>query len=113
MGYPDRGCGTHTAHPHLGIDPFAIGAEIVLALQTICGRNLDPLDSAVVSVGFINGGSAYNVIPDGLHIGGMSRSFRPEVRDLIERRIGEAARGVAGLDGASAESKYRATLFRP
>jgi hypothetical protein len=47
------------------------------------------------------------------HIGGASRSFRPEVRDLLERRIGEIARGVAGPDGAGAESKYRATLFRP
>ena len=99
--------GTHAAHPHLGVDPFVIGAEIVLALQTIVSRTLDPLDSAVVSVGFVNGGSAYNVIPDGLHIGGTSRSFRPEVRDLIERRIGEIAGGVAALHGASAEVEYR------
>ena len=55
----------------------------------------------------MNGGSAYNVIPDGLHIGGTSRSFRPEVRDLIERRIGEIAGGVAALHGASAEVEYR------
>jgi hippurate hydrolase len=99
--------GTHAAHPHLGIDPFVIGAEIVLALQTIASRNLDPLESAVVSVGFVKGGSAYNVIPDGMHIGGTSRSFRPEVRDLIERRIGEIARGVAALHGATAEIEYR------
>jgi hippurate hydrolase len=99
--------GTHAAHPHLGVDPFVIGAEIVLALQTIASRNLDPLDSAVVSVGFVNGGSAYNVIPDSLHIGGTTRSFRPEVRDLIERRIGEIAQGVAALHGATAETDYR------
>ena len=99
--------GTHAAHPHLGIDPFVIGAEIVLALQTIGSRNLDPLDSGVVSIGFVNGGSTYNVIPDGLHIGGTSRSFRPQVRDLIERRIGEIARGVAALHNASAEVEYR------
>jgi amidohydrolase len=98
--------GTHAAHPHLGADPFVIGAEIVLALQTIASRNLDPLDSAVVSVGFVNGGSAYNVIPDGLHLGGTARSFRPEVRDVIERRIGEIARGVAALHGAAAEIDY-------
>ena len=99
--------GTHAAHPHFGVDAFVIGAEIVLALQTIASRNLDPLDSAVVSVGFVNGGSAYNVIPDGLHIGGTTRSFRPEVRDLIERRIGEIAQGVAALHGATAETDYR------
>jgi amidohydrolase len=99
--------GTHAAHPHLGIDPFVIGAEIVLALQATCGHNLDPLDSAVVSVGFLNGGSAYNVIPDGLHIGGTSRRFRPEVRDRIERRIGDIARGVGARHGSSSESEYR------
>jgi len=99
--------GTHAAHPHLGIDPFVIGAEIVLALQTVVSRTLDPLDPAVVSVGLVNGGSAYNVIPDGLHIGGTSGSFRSEVRDLIERRIGEVARGVAALHGAATEVEYR------
>jgi amidohydrolase len=99
--------GTHAAHPHLGIDPFVIGAQIVLALQTITSRNVDPLDAAVVSVGFIKGGAAYNVIPDDLHIGGTARSFRPEVRDLIEARLGEIARGVAALHGASAEVEYR------
>jgi hippurate hydrolase len=102
-----HGRGTHAAHPHLGIDPFVIGAEIVLALQTIVSRTLDPLDSAVVSVGFVNGGSAYNVIPDTLHIGGTARSFRPEVRDLIERRLGEIARGAAALHDARAEVEYR------
>ncbi len=101
------GHGTHAAHPHLGIDPFVIGAEIVLALQTIASRSIDPLDSAVVSIGFIKGGSAYNVIPDGLHIGGTARSFRPEVQDLIERRIGEIGRGVAAVHGAAAEISYR------
>jgi amidohydrolase len=102
-----RGRGTHAAHPHLGIDPFVIGAQIVLALQTISSRNVDPLDAAVVSVGFIKGGAAYNVIPDDLHIGGTARSFRPEVRDLIEARLGEIARGVAALHGASAGVEYR------
>ena len=102
-----KGRGTHAAHPHLGTDPFVIGAQIVLALQTIGSRNVDPLDSAVVSVGFMRGGSTYNVIPDELHIGGTSRSFRPEVRDLIERRLREIARGVAALHGASAEAQYR------
>jgi amidohydrolase len=101
------GHGTHAAHPHLGIDPFVIGAEIVLALQTIVSRTIDPLDSAVVSVGFMRGGSAYNAIPDGLHIGGTARSFRPQVQDAIERRIREIARGAAVVHGAVAEADYR------
>src|SRR6201997_818565 len=78
-----KGHGPHAAHPHLGIDPFVVGAEIVLALQTIVSRTVDPLDSAVVSIGFVHGGSAYNAIPDGLHIGGTARSFRPEVQAAI------------------------------
>jgi amidohydrolase len=101
------GHGTHAAHPHLGVDPFVVGAEIVLALQTIVSRTVDPLDSAVVSVGFMRGGSAYNVIPDGLHIGGTARSFRPEVQDMIERRIGEIGRGAAIVHGAAADVSYR------
>jgi amidohydrolase len=99
--------GGHAAHPHLGTDAFVIGAHTVLALQTILSRNVDPVDSAVISIGFMRGGSAYNVIPDELHIGGTARSFRPEVRDLIERRIGEVAGGAAALHGATAELNYR------
>jgi hippurate hydrolase len=99
--------GTHAAAPHLGVDPFVIGAEIVLALQTIRSRNLDPIDSAVVSLGFLKGGSTYNVIPGELQIGGTARAFRPAVRDLVERRIGEIARGVAATHGATVEFDYR------
>ena len=102
-----KGRGTHAAHPHSGTDPFIIGAEIVLALQTIASRNVDPLESAVVSIGFMRGGSTYNLIPDEVHIGGTTRSFRPAVQDLIERRLGEIARGVAALHGAEAEVEYR------
>jgi hippurate hydrolase len=61
----------------------------------------------VISIGFMRGGSAYNVIPDELQIGGTVRSFRPEVRDLLERRMGEIVRGTAALHGASAECEYR------
>jgi hippurate hydrolase len=99
--------GGHAAHPHLAIDPFVIGAQIVTALQTIPSRNVDPVDSSVISIGFMKGGSAYNVIPDELHIGGTVRSFRPEVRDLLERRMGEIAHGTATVFGATVEFDYR------
>src|SRR5206468_6838059 len=88
-------------------DPFVIGAHIVLGLQTIPSRNVDPVEAALISLGFIRGGSAYNVIPDELHIGGTVRTFRPQVQDLVERRIGEVARGAAALHGASAEFSFR------
>ena len=99
--------GGHAAYPHLGTDPFVIGAHIVLALQTIPSRNVDPVDPALISIGFMRGGSAYNVIPDELHIGGTVRTFSLEVQDLIERRITEVARGAAALHGATAEIDYR------
>jgi len=102
-----RARGTHAAHPHSGIDPFVIGAQIVLALQTIPSRNVDPIDSAVVSLGFVRGGSAYNVIPDELHLGGTVRTFRTAVQDLVERRIRELAEGTAASHGATAELAYR------
>ena len=101
-----RGRGTHAAHPHTGVDPFVIAAQITLALQTIVSRNKDPIDTAVVSIGFMRGGSAYNVIPDEAVIGGTARAFRPAVRDLIERRIGEIARGTAATLGGNAEIAY-------
>jgi amidohydrolase len=102
-----KGHGGHAAYPHRGIDPFVIGAHIVLALQTIPSRNLDPIDAAVISLGFMRAGSAYNVIPDEMHLGGTVRSFRPEVQDLVERRIGEVAHGAALLHGGTAELAYR------
>jgi hippurate hydrolase len=102
-----EGRGSHAAYPHRGVDPFVIGAELVLALQTIASRNLDPIESGVVSVGFMKGGTTYNVIPDGLLLGGTCRSFRPEVRDLIERRLGELARGIAAAHGATATLDYQ------
>ena len=102
-----EGRGGHAALPHLGRDPFVIGAEIVLALQTIVSRNVDPMESAVVTIGFMKGGTTYNVIPDTLHIGGTARSFLPEVRDLLERRLDELARGIAAAHGAVATLDYR------
>jgi hippurate hydrolase len=102
-----EGLGSHAAHPHLARDPFVIGAEIVLALQSIVSRNVNPVESAVVTIGFMKGGSAYNVIPDALHIGGTARSFRPEVRDLIQHRLEELARGIAAAHGATATMDYR------
>jgi len=102
-----RGKGGHAAHPHYGIDPFVVGAHIVLALQTSPSRNIDPIEAALISIGFIKGGSAYNVIPDELHIGGTVRSFRPEVRDRLEERMSEVAKGAAALHGAEAVCEYR------
>ena len=98
--------GSHGAMPHQGNDPFIIGCQIVLALQTIASRNVDPLDSVVVSVGFMKGGDTFNVIPDEVTIGGTARALVPHVQDMIESRMGEIARGVAQAYGASVDVKY-------
>jgi len=101
------GKGGHAAHPHLSADPLVAGANLVLALQTIVSRNIDPIDSTVVTVGFIKGGSAYNVIPGEVHIGGTTRTTSPENRALVERRIQEICDGVAKMHGVSITVEHR------
>ena len=101
------GKGGHAAHPHLSADPLVAGANLVLALQTIVSRNIDPIDSTVVTVGFIKGGSAYNVIPGEVHIGGTTRTTTPENRALVERRIQEICDGIAKMHGVSIAVEHR------
>ena len=79
----------HAARPHLTIDPIVVGASLVNALQTIVSRNVDPLDSAAVSVTRFHAGTAYNVIPETAEIAGTVRCLSAAVRDLAEKRIGE------------------------
>ena len=98
--------GSHGAMPHQGNDPFIIACQIVLAIQTIASRNVDPLDSVVVSVGFIKGGDTFNVIPDEVQMGGTARALLPHVQDMVEARLGEIARGVASAYGATVDYKY-------
>lgn len=98
--------GSHGAMPHQGNDPFIIACQIVLAIQTIASRNVDPLDSVVVSVGFIKGGDTFNVIPDEVLMGGTARALLPHVQDMVEARLGEIARGVASAYGATVDYKY-------
>jgi len=101
------GKGGHAAHPHLSLDPLVAGANLVLALQTIVSRSIDPIDSTVVTVGFIKGGSAYNVIPGEVHIGGTTRTTSPENRALVERRIQEICDGIAKMHGVSIAVEHR------
>ena len=76
-------------------------------MQTIPSRSIDPIDPVVISVGFMRGGSAYNVIPDELHIGGTVRTFRPEVQDLVEKRMRDVTCRTAEMHGATAEFDFR------
>ncbi len=101
------GRGGHGAQPHLTVDPIAIGAQIVTALQTIVAREVDPTKEAVVTVGAFIAGDASNVIPDTAVMRGTLRSFDPEVRELIGRRVGEIAIGIASGMRADVDYSYQ------
>ncbi len=101
-----RGVGGHGAIPHKAVDAIVAASSIVMALQTIVSRNVDPLHTAIVSVGAFHSGEAPNVLPQEAELRLTVRAFRPEVRDLLEQRIGEIARAQAAVYGATAEVDY-------
>ncbi|ACJ15833.1 bifunctional carboxypeptidase/aminoacylase [Thermococcus onnurineus NA1] len=97
------GKGGHGASPHEAIDPIPIAAETVLALQTIVSRNVNPIETGVVSVTAINGGTTFNVIPEEVTLKGTFRYYKPEVGEMIKKRMAEIIEGVAKTHGARAE----------
>ncbi len=101
-----EGQGGHAARPHKAIDTILVGTAIVGALQQIVSRNVDPVESAVVSITLFQAGNTDNVIPQSALLRGTARSLKPEVRDLLERRVIEIAEGVARLHGAKAKVTY-------
>ena len=102
-----EGKGGHAAFPHLCVDSIFAGAQIVTALQTIVSRNVDPLDSCVVSVARFTAGSNDNVLPQTAELEGTARSLLPATRDLTERRVREIVAGIAAASGISANIDYR------
>lgn len=99
--------GGHGAMPHLSSDPVLASGLFVTALQQIVSRNINPEDIAVVSVGSLQSGFASNVIPTSASLKGTARSFRPEVRHDIEKRIHDIAQGVALATGCTQTIDYR------
>ena len=112
-----RGKGSHGAMPHLGIDPVPVACQMVQAFQTIISRNTKPIDAGVVSVTMIHAGEATNVIPDRCELQGTVRTFKPEVEDLIERRMQQIAHHVSAAHDAQCEfafhRNYPATVNSP
>jgi len=100
------GRGGHAARPQMVVDPVVVAAQIVLALQSIVSRNLDPTDPAVVSCTEITTDGARNAIPGSAVVQGDTRSFRPEVRTLLERRIREICDGICAAYGATSQVTY-------
>jgi amidohydrolase len=103
-----RGTGGHGAFPHLSVDPVVAAAHIVTALQTIASRNVEPVDALVVSICSMATSQigAFNVIPEAVQLIGTVRTFRPQTRDLAEKRVREIAAKVAEAFGARAEVEY-------
>jgi len=101
------GKGSHAAYPHLGIDPIVVASQIVLALQTVASRSVNPLDSVVVTVGHVEAGVAHNVIPDTANLYGTLRTLNDETFEFAVRRIREIVEHTAVAFGAKASVEFK------
>ncbi len=101
-----RGRGGHAAYPHETVDPIVVAAHIVTALQTVVSRNLNPVDTGVVTVGKLQAGSAFNIVPPEAHMEGTIRSFSKPAAKLLPRRVKQIAENTARALGARADVEY-------
>ena len=101
-----QGRGSHAAMPHQGVDPVVVGSHIVLALQTITSRNINPQESLVVSVTQFHAGEAFNIIPDTVTLKGTCRVFNSELQETLPDRIQQIVDGVSSTFGANSELTY-------
>jgi hippurate hydrolase len=106
------GKGAHGARPEASIDPVVVATAIHTALQSIVARNIPPADTAVLSVTRIEGGDAYNVIPQTAWLRGTARTMKRSTMDLLEGNMKRIAAGVAAAFGAEAKVDFR-FLFAP
>jgi hippurate hydrolase len=102
-----EGTGSHAARPHTGVDPVVVASHVVTALQSVVARNVDPIDSAVVSITMIEAGTAENVIPQAVTLRGTLRSLSPEVREMLVERVRAVTESVAVAFGARATVSFR------
>jgi len=100
------GKGAHAARPHEGIDPVVIGAQTIMALQTIASRTIDPLDAVVVSTCMVRAGEAFNIIPQSVGLTGTIRTLSERVREKTHARVRTIAEGTAALFGGLAEASF-------
>ena len=89
-----KGKGGHAARPQDSIDPVVIAANLVTSLQSLVAREVDPVDQAVISMTSIQGGTAYNIIPEAVELKGTLRTFSPHTREYLTERIKRVAKGV-------------------
>ena len=101
-----HGTGAHGAMPHLGVDPILVGSEIIMGLQRIVSRTVDPIKQAVISATKFQSGFTTNVIPETALIAGTTRAFSVKVQDIMEAEIKRVAEGIAQAHGANIEYTY-------
>ncbi|MFC1503288.1 M20 family metallopeptidase [Pseudomonadota bacterium] len=103
-----KGSGGHGAMPHEVTDPMLATSNVIMNLQSIVSRNIHCARAGVVSVGYMNAGNfeSPNIIPAEVQLRGTARAYEPDVRDLIERRIGEVATAAANVHGCEIEYNY-------
>ncbi len=101
-----QGRAGHGSMPHQTVDPILAAAHLVVNLQSIVSRNLDPLEPGVVSLGTIQGGTVYNIIPQEVNLTGTVRSFSSEVQELAQRRLHEITRSTCEAFGARGILQY-------
>jgi len=106
------GKGGHGGMPHQTVDAIVVTAQIVSALQAIVARNIDPIDSAVVTVGKFHAGHTHNVIADTAQIGGTVRYFNPVYRGYFDKRIEQVIAGICQSHGANYQLDY-CSLYPP
>ena len=102
-----KGKQAHGAYPHLAVDPVVMAAEAILEFQTIRSRNVPALEPSVLTVGIVRGGERFNIIPGEVHLEGTVRTYKQEVRELIERRMREILDGIARGNGGTFEMEYQ------
>jgi amidohydrolase len=102
-----EGVGGHAARPQRCIDTTLVGAHIMTALQSVVSRNVDPVESAVISVTTFKAGDAFNVIPQTARLTGTARTLSPQIRDLLEERMKEVVEHTAAAFGAKATLDYQ------
>jgi amidohydrolase len=105
------GKGGHGAAPHQSVDPVVAVAQIITALQTISSRNINPLESAVVSVCKVDAGSAFNIIPQEVSFSGTIRTFKPEVFETVRERFEKIITGIAESMGCDADIQIERVTF--
>jgi len=102
-----KGKQAHGAYPHLAVDPVVMAAEAILELQTIHSRNIPALEPTVLTVGIVRGGERFNIIPGEVHLEGTVRTYKQEIRDLVEKRMREILDGIARGNGGSFDMQYQ------